>query len=151
MDETISRYGILVSPPGEVFRYSNLGFGIIDYLITRTSGTPYADFMRNEVFIPLGLTHTSVDVEPGLEPYASERYAWGGKVVPFYAFDHAGASAVWSSAHDLVRFGMFHLKAHLADQKAILSDSVIDLMHRGVSPVAFGDSGTSYGLVRAQE
>lgn len=146
MDETISRYGILVSKPGEVFRYSNLGFGIIDYLIARRSGKPYADFMREEVFLPLGMTRTSVDVGPGLEPFASVRYAWGGKVVPFYTFDHVGASAVWSSAHDLVRFGMFHLKSHLPDQKPILSDSVIDLMHRGVANEAFGDSASSYGL-----
>jgi CubicO group peptidase (beta-lactamase class C family) len=37
-DETIARYGILVNPPGEVFEYSNLGFGIIDHVIARTSG-----------------------------------------------------------------------------------------------------------------
>jgi len=146
MDETIARYGILVSPPGETFRYSNLGYGIVDYLITRTSGQSYRDFMRQEVFLPLGMTHTSIDIGPGLEPYAAERYAWGGKVVPFYTFDHPGGSAVYSSAHDLVRFGMFHLKAHLADQRAILPDSTIDAMQRPASPAVFGDSTVSYGL-----
>src|SRR5439155_21219821 len=43
MDETIARYGILVSAPGETFRYSNLGFGIIDYIISRVSGQSYPD------------------------------------------------------------------------------------------------------------
>ena len=146
MDETIARYGILVSPPGEVFRYSNLGYGIADYLIERTSGQAYRDFMRTEVFLPLGLTRTSIDIGPGLEPYVAERYARHGRPVPFYTFDHPGASAVYSSAHDLVRFGMFHLKAHLADQRPILSDSVIDAMQRPTSPPAFGDSTVTYGL-----
>ena len=45
-----------------------------------------------------------------------------------YDFDHRGASALYSSAHDLVRFGLFHLKARLPDQKAILSDASIDAM-----------------------
>jgi len=146
MDETIARYGVLVSAPGETFRYSNLGYGIIDYLISRGSGLSYADYMRREVFLPLGMTRTSVDIGPGLEPYAAERYDRRGRPVPVYTFDHNGGSAVYSSAHDLVRFGMFHLKNHLADQRPILADSMIDLMQRPHAPSAFGDSSVSYGL-----
>ena len=145
MDETIARYGILVSAPGERFQYSNLGFGIIDYIISRTSGQSYRDFMRREVFLPLGLTHTSIDIGPGLEDYAAERYERHGRPVPFYTFDHNGGSAVYSSAHDLVRFGMFHLKDHLTDQRPIISDSLIDLMHQPLWPNAF-NSTTGYGL-----
>jgi CubicO group peptidase (beta-lactamase class C family) len=52
MDETISRYGILVTIPGERFQYSNLGYGLIGYVISRTSGKSYADFMHEEVFDP---------------------------------------------------------------------------------------------------
>ena len=55
------------------------------------------------------MTRTSVDIAPGLEPYIAVRYAPNGARVPFYTFDHPGGSAVWSSAHDLVRFGMHHL------------------------------------------
>lgn len=129
MDETILRYGNLVTAPAETYEYSNLGFGVLDYVISRTSGMSYAEFMRREVFVPLGLTRTSVDIGPGLEPFAATRYGVDGLPIPFYDFDHPGASAVFSSAHDLVRFGMFHLKAHLPDQKPILSDASIDAMH----------------------
>ena len=76
--------------------------------------------------------------------------------LPFYTFDHLGASAVYSSAHDLVRFAMFHLKDHLPDQQQILDDQTIDLMHRATISVegskqfyALGFSGTSdeYGFL----
>jgi CubicO group peptidase (beta-lactamase class C family) len=143
MDETIARYGILVTAPGETFQYSNLGYGIIDYIISRTSGQTYGDFMRTRVFLPLGLTHTSVEVPAGLEPYAAERYWPDQKPVSFYRFDHMGASAVWSSVHDLVRFGMFHLKDRLPEQRAILADSSIDEMKK---PVALDAFGQQYGL-----
>src|ERR1041385_5737205 len=86
----------------------------------------YEDYMRQEVFVKLGLTHTSVGIGPGLEHFAAVRYGDDGLPITFYDFDHRGASAIYSSAHDLVRFGLFHLKAHLADQKAILSDASID-------------------------
>jgi len=128
-DETILRYGNLVTAPGERYQYSNLGFGILDYVIARVSGRTYEDYMREEVFLKLGLTHTSIGLGPGLERYEAARYGTDGLPIPFYDFDHRGGSAVYASAHDLVRFGLFHLKAHLPDQKAILSDESIDAMH----------------------
>lgn len=128
MDETIRRYANLVTAPGERYQYSNLGYGILDYVIARVSGQSYPEFMRREVFLPLGLTRTSVDIGPGLEAYAATRYAADGTPIAFYDFDHPGGSAVFSSAHDLVRFGMFHLKNTLPEQKAILSAAAIDRM-----------------------
>jgi len=132
MDETIRRYGILVSAPGEIYQYSNLGYGILDYIISRVSGKSYAQFMRSEVFLPLGMTHTSVGVGSGLEDYVAQRYDADQKPIPFYEFDHPGASSVFSSAHDLVQFGMFHLKNHLSDQMEILKDETIDAMQHEV-------------------
>jgi hypothetical protein len=49
---------------------------------------------------------------------------------------------VYASAHDLARFGLFHLKAHLADQRHILSDKTIDAMKEDTVPM--GDA--AYGL-----
>ncbi len=124
--ETIRRYANLITMPGERHQYSNLGYGLLDHVISRLSCQSYADFMRSAVFLPLGMTHTSVGIEPELAPFQAIRYGADGISYPFYDFDHPGGSAVFCSAHDLVRFGMFHLKAHLPDQKAILSDQTID-------------------------
>src|SRR5262249_6063488 len=137
-DETIARYAILVNPPGDVYEYSNLGYGIIDHIIARTSGLDYADFMRANVFVPLDLTHTSIGIPPGLESLVAERYDAKQRPIPFYDFDHRGGSAVYSSAHDLVRFGLFHLKDHLPDQRAILKDATIDAMEQPVAPAPYG-------------
>lgn len=143
MDETLLRYGNLVTAPGERYEYSNLGYGVIDYLIERVSGQSYADFMRGRVFRPLGMTRTSVDIGPGLEPYAATRYAPDGTPLPFYDFDHPGASAVFSSAHDLVRFGLFHLREKLPDQQQILTDASIVEMQR---QTATEPDGSGYGV-----
>ncbi|MEK7397182.1 MAG: serine hydrolase domain-containing protein [Candidatus Poribacteria bacterium] len=143
MDETIRRYGNIVTIPGERYQYCNLGYGILDYIISRLSGKSYIDFMREEVFLPLDMTHSSIDVGRGLEKYQAIRYGSDKQIVPFYDFDHPGGSAVYSSAHDLVRFGMFHLKAHLPNQKAILSDESIDDMQVGT---ADSGGGRQYGV-----
>ena len=78
-----------------------------------------------------------------MEKYQAIRYSGDGTPIPFYDFDHPGGSAVYASAHDLVRFGMFHLKAHLSDQKAILKDETIDEMQRAT--VDMGPN-TGYGI-----
>lgn len=142
MDETIRRYANLVTAPGERYQYSNLGYGVLDYVIARVSGKTYADFMREEVFLPLGLTRMSVGIGPRLEKHQAIRYNREGAPLPFYDFDHRGGSAVYASAHDLVRFGMFHLKARLSDQKAILSDAAIDEMQKPL----MGDYGLGWGV-----
>ena len=143
MSETIRRYGNLVTNSGERFQYSNLGYGILGEVIARLSGKSYADFLREEVFLPLGMLRASVNIGPGLELFQAQRYASDGVRYPFYDFDHPGASAVYCSAHDLVRFGMFHLKQHLPDQKAILSEETLNEMQR-ISTYQNGIEG--YGL-----
>lgn len=143
MGETIRRYGHLVTAPGERFQYSNLGYGLLSEIIERLSKKSYADFLREEVFLPLGMLRASVNVGPGLEPYQAQRYGSDGVCYPFYDCDHAGASAVYCSAHDLMRFCLFHLKRPLPDQKAILSAEALDEMQ---APTARQSALEQYGV-----
>jgi CubicO group peptidase (beta-lactamase class C family) len=150
MDETIRRYGNLVTAPGERWQYSNLGYGLLGYVISQVSGRSYADFMREEVFVPLGMDHTSVHVGPGLEEGQAVKYTAEDRVVPPYDSDSPGASSIYSSAHDLVRFAMCHLKNDLPDQEAIISDAAIDEMQRPspeTGPTrAWEREGSGYGI-----
>ena len=143
MEETIRRYGILVTKPAEKYQYSNLGYGIAGYIIERVSGMRYEKFIKEEVFRPLGLSQTSVPTAPDSKRRWAVRY-WNSETpLPFYDFDHRGASAVFSSVHDLIRFGLFHLKAGLPDQGAILTDRSIDQMKR---PIAKRNVSRGYGM-----
>ncbi|MBX3411997.1 MAG: beta-lactamase family protein [Pirellulales bacterium] len=144
--ETIARYANLYTPPGERYQYSNLGYGMLDYVIQQQSGKPYAQFMREEVFAPLGLDHMSIDIPEGMEDQTATRYAGNGDALPFYTFDHPGASAVFASAHDLVRFGMFHVKTPVDGQSAILSEQAIDKMQRPTAATDPGRGRSGYGI-----
>jgi CubicO group peptidase (beta-lactamase class C family) len=133
-DETIQRYAILFWPPGDHFDYSNLGYGILGTVVGRLSGKSYSEFLRNEIFWPLGMTHASLGVDPNLEKYMAKRYSPDFGARPWAISGSPGASAVYCSAHDLALFAMLHLKTHLPSQKQIISDSAIDAMQELTSP-----------------
>jgi CubicO group peptidase (beta-lactamase class C family) len=118
--ETMRRYAHAVTPPGERFQYSNLGYGILDDLVSTARGRSYAEVVRREVFEPLGMFHSAVGLVEGV-PCAA-RYGGDGVAYPFYDFDHPGGSAVFASAHDLLRFGMAAVGTPLDDQRPVLSE-----------------------------
>lgn len=130
MEQSILRYGNLLAPAGEHNEYSNFGYGVLSYAIERVSGRSYADYMRREVFLPLGMTHSSIDVGPELAEYQAIRYDRTGQPIPHYSFAEPGAAAGYSSAHDLIRLSLFFLKHPQPGQRAILSDRAIDQMMR---------------------
>lgn len=130
MDQTIRRYGNIVTIPGEVHRYSNLGYGILGEVIARVSGKSYAAFTQDSVFAPLGMTHSFVGRPSNPAIPTAIAYAPDGSVVPRYGFDHDGASAVFASAADLLRFGMSCLGDPVAGRQQILSDAARGEMFR---------------------
>ena len=54
----VSRQTRLNFSPGDEYLYSNTGFALAAILVKRVSGRSLADFTRDELFGPLGLTHT---------------------------------------------------------------------------------------------
>lgn len=137
MDETIRRYAKLFTPAGERHYYSNLGYGLLDTLIERVSGRSYHDFMRDELFAPLGMTKSSVG-GPGTD---DEAVAYGpdGVGYPHYDFDHPGGSAIYASVEDLLAFGRFHL----GHGPGLLSREAREEMRRRT---AFIDATRGYGF-----
>ena len=136
--EAIRRYGILVRPPGVTFAYSNLGYAILGHAIAGVSGRPFESYLQREVFEPLGMTHSAIAIPAALTNQTAVRYALDGTALPHYDPDTTGASSIYASAEDLVRFGFLHVKALAPGQRAILRDPTIDLMQRRAPPSPFG-------------
>lgn len=49
--------------PGEVVAYSNFGSALAAYIVEEVSGQDYRDYVKNNIFIPLGMAHTAIDAE----------------------------------------------------------------------------------------
>lgn len=44
--------------PGTKFQYSNTGYCLLALIVQRVSGIPFAEFVRNKIFIPLSMTRS---------------------------------------------------------------------------------------------
>jgi CubicO group peptidase (beta-lactamase class C family) len=63
LDEVLARFydEPLLSSPGERFHYSGLGYFILAKVIETVSGVKYHEFLREEIFDPLGMKNTGGD------------------------------------------------------------------------------------------
>ncbi|RYF97458.1 MAG: class A beta-lactamase-related serine hydrolase, partial [Chitinophagaceae bacterium] len=48
----------LVFKAGEKYQYCNLAYFMLAEIITRTSGTPWQDYIREKLFVPAGMDHS---------------------------------------------------------------------------------------------
>jgi CubicO group peptidase (beta-lactamase class C family) len=96
--------GPLLSRPGESWRYSSPGYVLLGWIVQAVGGQPYADFLANCIFAPLGLASTSAGDPPGGTGLA-RGYRAGEPTRSFeLSAVHLGAGDVWSTAGDLIRW-----------------------------------------------
>ena len=143
MEESIRRYGVLTFPPGARHQYSNIGYGVLEQVIRNAADTTYAAFMREAIFEPLDMEQSTVGLPDRLNADRAIRYGANDEPLPFYDFDHRGASAVFSSVHDLLQFGMLHVDTLQDDQEVILSDDALAAMHERSATTG---ENSGYGL-----
>ena len=134
-------------PAGERFEYSNQGIDLAGYALEVTSGKPFADFMREELLAPLGMTVSTFDqakatrTEGCAVGYLSKRPVpiVNGIVLPLIA-----AGGLFASANDLARFIIFHLRGGAGVAKQILAQSFLQEMY--APQFTANDQMSGYGL-----
>ena len=126
LDREIRDYGILVWRPGELFDYSNLGFGILGEIIARVSGNDYDSYLKKNIFAPLRMEDCGLKTrQPASRQYNEKTKARS----PARISGTPAASGLRCSAHDLALFGIFQLK-EMTNGSSILSFANLDQMHR---------------------
>ena len=131
---------------GRRFHYSNLGFGVLGELLARARGRPWAQVVRDEVLLPLGMTRTTTRPD-GRAARGWAVHPWADVLLPEPEEDAgamAAAGQLWATLTDLARFGTFLL----GDTADVLSSGTLEEMATpaGVDPSAPGWSAYGLGL-----
>lgn len=99
--------------PGDQYRYSNIGFGILGLAVSRAAGVPFMQLVEERVIEPLGMRRTTFALTPETWPHMAKGYTVrrDGSVnteVPYR--EHAGRGykvpngGVYSTVGDLALF-----------------------------------------------
>lgn len=98
----------LASTPGESWRYANVNYVLAGLVVERASGRSYAGYVTEEIFAPLGMTHSSASAEPaGTDALAEGHRYWFGLSVagdPVRREATLAAGYLISTAEDLGRY-----------------------------------------------
>jgi CubicO group peptidase (beta-lactamase class C family) len=91
--------------PGEKFSYSGEGFMLLQKVVEKITGKPLNDLMKEYVFQPLGMTHSSYLWEERYETLATSAHNGFGFPRPLRKTKKAGAAfSLNTTAPDFARF-----------------------------------------------
>lgn len=129
----------LAFSPGEQYNYGTVNYDVLGLVIEIVSRQSYEDFMREQVFLPLGLHQTYVYKE---DAQATGQLAQGYRssffiTTPFNAPDYAGnkpAGYIISNTKDMARW--------MGIQMGIVQD-IPEIFHRVIEKSHRGDMSVS--------
>ena len=138
----VQRQPELQAPPNTEWNYNNTGYILVSLAIERASGQGFADYMRENVFEPLGMMDTRVKMVQGeLIPGSAQGYtaeAGGGYRTTRDLAASAGAGGVYTTVDDLTRWMLNYRDATVGGPEAIEAIATTAVLESGDS--------TGYGL-----
>jgi CubicO group peptidase (beta-lactamase class C family) len=62
------------SKPGKRFSYSNVGYAVLGAALEQAAGRPYLEYLPQYIFMPLGMTNTSLVLTPEVQSHLAKGY-----------------------------------------------------------------------------
>ena len=148
------------APPGEYFRYSNVGYKTLGFLLEEVDGRPYRESIQTRVLDPLGMS----DSHPVIGFETRKRAAVGYR--DFYDDrpehpDHGLVPALWteygvgdgcqaSTAGDMATYLRMFMNGGHGPMGRVISEESFNLMtQRAVPTQQWGGAHYGYGLTLA--
>lgn len=89
--------------PNRRFNYSNTNYAFLALIVEKVSGKTFSEFLKTEIFEPLGMRHSTTINEIGLNDYnVTKPYDERWRDVEFDASDYVvGDKSIYSTVYDL--------------------------------------------------
>ncbi len=128
--------------PGSSYRYSNSGYALLALIVERASGQPFAEFLRQRIFAPLGMDATLAFLQGG-PPVASRAFGHSRSAAGWTRTDQSITSAVlgdggiYSSVTDLAKWDA-ELEAPTLISARLLDEAFTPATATDVAGVSYG-------------
>jgi D-alanyl-D-alanine-carboxypeptidase/D-alanyl-D-alanine-endopeptidase len=129
----------LVFAPGTGALYSNFAFDVLSAALSNAAKKPYDVLLKDRVLDPVGLNDTVLALRAGDTARLLQGHDFDGKALPDVKTPliAAGASGIYSTADDVLRWLSWHLDRFATkDAEIRLLDHSAYLQRDGLDPVA---------------
>jgi CubicO group peptidase (beta-lactamase class C family) len=136
--------------PGSSFEYADINYCLLGALIERISGKTFEDYMNNSIFVPLGMTNTTLypDEAVLLDRAEGHQSIYGQVVVRHIPIYRSALPAGWvmSCAEDMGQWLLAHINSGLTTRGQVIAAANIEEVH--LPAVTFKEHGeeTGYGM-----
>jgi len=136
-----------MSPRRYKHAYSNVAYGLLGEVIARTGNTTYANYLQQQVFIPLNMTSSFVDYEQKWENDFSKAYL-NNKPIKEPLIRDAAAGLIHSNVLDMGNYLLMYLNNGLFNQNQIVSaESINDMQQNHLEDIyLYNNASWGYGL-----
>lgn len=132
----------LTRRPGEAFMYSGGGYTVLQLLVEERAGVSFADFAQRAVLDPLDMRSSSFSPTGALAERLATPHSVYGCTLPVYRFAEQAAAGLYSSAGDMARFLIEHMRGLRDDGVLLGAPQYREMMTPGEGDYGLGWSVT---------
>jgi CubicO group peptidase (beta-lactamase class C family) len=137
------------NPPGKAFIYSNFGYALAALIVEEVAGIPFDQYVEQNIFTPLKMTHSSYLLAPPLPENLVTGYMFrDGTQIPQpidYDDDYPGGSIV-STAEEMSHFLLAHLGDGCCQGGCILKATTLAEMHQRQADTPYEEQYVTFGF-----
>jgi len=124
---------VRVRPPGGTIAYSTYGITLAGALVEEVSGVAFETFLKRNIWEPLGMSRSSIEVPATLQDNVAVGYEIHGDSLaaqPWEWYHTTPASSVNATVADMAHFLIAHLERGAAGSAQMLGERATEEMHR---------------------
>ncbi|WP_139992465.1 serine hydrolase domain-containing protein [Paenibacillus paridis] len=123
----------LSGPAGSQFEYSNMNYDVLGALVQKVSGQSYGEYVKRQIFEPLGMGQTTTSYSESLKLGLSEGhqpiFGWLFATSPKERAANVPSGYIQSSAEDMSHYLVAQLNNGVYEGKQLVSGESVALMH----------------------
>ncbi|MED1945090.1 MULTISPECIES: serine hydrolase [Brevibacillus] len=138
--------------PGSKFQYSNAGTGLLGSVIEQASGQSLHDYMRENIFRPLGMDSAELYLPQDRSNLAKSYYYDGNgyQTIPYSGIIFPGSGAANMTPVDFAPYMIAHLSGGSYNGTSLLKPETVQLMHAQQFAVHKRMHGIGYGFFKGE-
>ncbi|MBG9942721.1 serine hydrolase domain-containing protein [Brevibacillus formosus] len=138
--------------PGSKFQYSNAGTGLLGSVIEQASGQSLHDYMRENIFRPLGMDSAELYLPQDRSNLAKSYYYDGNgyQTIPYSGIIFPGSGAANMTPVDFAPYMIAHLSGGSYNGTSLLKPETVQLMHAQQFAAHKRMHGIGYGFFKGE-